>query len=149
MISRGEVRFNCCESVIKRIDEAHRLPGFNASVMRIASNFGGGVAGWGGVCGAVSGAAMALGLVYGTSGDEEEKEFSEKRKQMRTLTQELMEAFEEDWGHFNCYGLLGCNTRTPEGKAKYDELKAKGLLHCDEYVRWAERKSLELMNLKQ
>jgi C_GCAxxG_C_C family probable redox protein len=90
MISRGEVRFNCCESTLMRIDEAHRLPGFDVNVMRIASNFGGGVAGWGGVCGAVSGAAIALGLVYGTSGYEAEKEFSEKRRRMRALTQELM-----------------------------------------------------------
>jgi C_GCAxxG_C_C family probable redox protein len=149
MISRGEVRFNCCESTLMRIDEAHRLPGFGVNVMRITSNFGGGVAGWGDVCGAVSGAAMALGLVYGTSGDEAEKEFSEKRKRMRTLTHELMKAFEEDWGHINCHDLLGCNRRAPEGKAKYDEMKAKGLLHCDEYVQWAERKALELMNIKQ
>jgi len=149
MISRGEVRFNCCESTLMRIDEAHRLPGFGVNVMRIASNFGGGVAGWGDVCGAVSGAAMALGLVYGTSGDEAEKEFSEKRKQIRTLTQELMKAFEEEWSHVDCYGLLECNTRIPEGKAKYDEMKAKGLLHCDEYVQWAERKALELMSIKQ
>jgi C_GCAxxG_C_C family probable redox protein len=149
MISRGEVRFNCCESVLMRIDESHRLPGFDVNVIRIASNFGGGVAGWGGVCGAVSGAVMALGLVYGTSGDEVEREFSEKRKRMRALTQELMKAFEEEWGHINCYGLLGCNTRTPEGKAKYDEMKAKGLLHCDEYVKWAGRKALELMSIKQ
>jgi C_GCAxxG_C_C family probable redox protein len=149
MISRGEVRFNCCESTLMRIDEAHRLPGFGVNVIRIASNFGGGVAGWGGVCGAVSGAVMALGLVYGTSGYEAEREFSEKRKRLRALTQELMNAFEEEWGHINCYDLLGCNTRTPEGKAKYDEMKAKGLLHCDEYVKWAERKALELMSIKQ
>jgi C_GCAxxG_C_C family probable redox protein len=149
MISKGRARFNCCESVLKRIDEARRLQGINPSVMRIASNFGGGVAGWGSICGAVSGAAMALGLVYGTSGDEAEDEFNEKRTKMRALTQELMRAFEGEWGHIDCYGLLGFSTRTPEGKARYDELKAKGLLHCDEYVRWAERKSLELMNVGQ
>jgi len=149
MISRGGARFNCCESVLKRIDEACRLQGINPSVMRIASNFGGGVAGWGSICGAVSGAAMALGLVYGTSGDEAGDEFTEKRTKMRALTQELMKAFEGEWGHIDCYGLLGFNTRTPEGKARYDKLKAEGLLHCDEYVRWAAGKSLELMNVGQ
>jgi len=149
MISRGEVRFNCCESTLMRIDGAHRLLGLDVNVMRIASNFGGGLAGWGDVCGAVSGAAMALGLVYGTSGNESEKEFSEKRKRMRMLTQELMKAFEEEWKHVNCYDLLGCKTRTPEGKTKYDEIKAKGLLHCDEYVQWAEKKVLELISINQ
>ena len=143
------MRFNCAESVLKRINEAQSLRGFNPSVMRIASNFGGGVAGWGCICGAVSGAAMSLGLVNGTSGDEAEDEFTEKRTEMRALTQELMRAFEDEWGYIDCRDLLGFTTGTPEGKARYDELKAEGLLHCDEYIRWAERKTLELMNSKQ
>jgi C_GCAxxG_C_C family probable redox protein len=113
--------------------------------MRIASNFGGGVAGWGTACGAVTGAAMSIGLLMGTNGTESLEEFEEKREKMRNLSQEFNQAFEEKWGHVNCYDLLGVNTRTPEGKAKYEEMKARGETKCGEYVEWAAEKVLELL----
>jgi len=47
--------------------------------MRIASAFGGEISSSGSVCGTVSGAAMALGLIYGTNGDETADIFSDKR----------------------------------------------------------------------
>jgi C_GCAxxG_C_C family probable redox protein len=145
MIEKDGLRFNCCESVIIRINEKHPLPGFGSDVMRIASNFGGGVAGWGSACGAVTGAVMAFGLIMGTEGDENPDDFKVKRDRMRALTQVFMKAFEEKWGNVGCYGLLGVNTRTPEGKARYDEMKARGETHCDEYVKWAADKVLTIL----
>jgi C_GCAxxG_C_C family probable redox protein len=145
MIEKDGLRFNCCESVIIRINEKHPLPGFGSDVMRIASNFGGGVAGWGSACGAVTGAVMAFGLIMGTEGDENPDDFKVKRDRMRALTQVFMKAFEEKWGNVGCYGLLGVNTRTPEGKARYDEMKARGETHCDEYVKWAADKLLTIL----
>jgi len=145
MIERGGVRFNCCESTLIRVDEVRPLPGFGPAVMRLASNFGGGVAGWGSVCGAVSGAAMAIGLAVGTEGDENPDEFKAARDRMRALTQAFNRAFEERWGRVDCYGLLGVNTRTPEGKARYEEMKARGETHCDEYVRWAAEKVTSIL----
>ena len=68
MITRGGIKFNCCESVLIRVDDARPLPGFDTDVMRLASNFGGGGAGWGSLCGAVSGSVMAVGLLLGTEG---------------------------------------------------------------------------------
>jgi len=145
MITREDIKFNCCESTLIRVDKKHALPGFDLPVMRIASNFGGGVAGWGTACGAVTGAAMSIGLLMGTDGTESLEEFEEKREKMRSLTQEFNQAFEEKWGHVNCYDLLGVNTRTPEGKAKYEEMKARGETQCGEYVEWAAEKVLELL----
>lgn len=145
MIERGGIRFNCCESTLMRLDEMHLLPGFGQAVMRIASNFGGGVAGWGSACGAVTGAAMAFGLVMGTEGDENPVEFQAARDRMRAQTQVFNKAFEEKWGHVDCYGLLGVNTRTPEGKARYEEMKARGETHCEEYVRWAAEKTASIL----
>jgi C_GCAxxG_C_C family probable redox protein len=145
MIEKDGLRFNCCESVIIRINEKHPLPGFGSDVMRIASNFGGGVAGWGSACGAVTGAVMAFGLIMGTEGDENPDDFKVKRDRMRALTQVFMKAFEEKWGNVGCYGLLGVNTRTPEGKARYDEMKARGETHCDEYVKWAADKLFTIL----
>jgi C_GCAxxG_C_C family probable redox protein len=146
MIVKGELRFNCCESVVMMVHEKHPLPGFDDSVMRIASNFGGGVAGWGEICGALSGAAMAIGLTYGTDGRESLKAFDEKKAKERKITQDLLRDFSAKWGHVDCGGLLGCPNCDPEKRMKrYDELKAKGQNHCDEYVEWAAAKTLELI----
>jgi C_GCAxxG_C_C family probable redox protein len=145
MITRGEIKFNCCESTIIRIDEAKPLPGFDTDVMRLASNFGGGGAGWGSLCGAVSGSVMAVGLLLGTEGTESPEEFQSKRERMREITQEIMQEFESRWGHVNCYDLLGVNTRTPEGKQRYEEMKERGETHCAEYVEWAAENVLEVL----
>jgi C_GCAxxG_C_C family probable redox protein len=145
MITREDKKFNCCESVLIRVDKKNPLPGFGAPVMRIASNFGGGVAGWGSACGAVTGAAMAIGLIMGTDGTESPEEYEENREKMRALTQKFNQAFEEKWGYINCYDLLGVNTRTPEGKARYEEMKDRGETECSNYVEWAAEKVLELV----
>ncbi|MDP2900495.1 MAG: C-GCAxxG-C-C family protein [Candidatus Bathyarchaeota archaeon] len=146
MITRGEIRFNCCESVLMLVNEKHPLPGFDVSTLRIASNFGGGIAGWGEICGAVSGAAMAIGLAYGTDGDEKKTTFDDLRGRERKITQEFIESFEERWGHLGCCALLGCKDCTPEARAKHaEELKARGENHCDEYVDWAAEKTLDIV----
>jgi C_GCAxxG_C_C family probable redox protein len=66
--------------------------------MRIASLFSGGVGGWQSVCGAVSGACMALGLLKGTNGNEDLDAFTEMRQDSRDACQEFMRAFELDGG---------------------------------------------------
>ena len=148
MIERDGKRFNCCESTIIKVNEAHLLKGFGTGVMRAASNMGGGGAGWGSMCGAVSGAVMAIGLAMGTDGTEPSEEFDSVRKTMRTYTQEFQKEFEEKWGHINCFDLLGADTRTLEGKAKLAENKAKGIYFCDDYVQWAAERVLALLEEK-
>ena len=148
MIERERKRFNCCESTIMKVNEKYPLKGFDKGVMRAASNMGGGGAGWGSMCGAVTGAAMSFGLALGTDGSESPEEFTAIRERMRSYTQEFMKAFEEKWGYINCFDLLGVDTRTPEGKVKHEENKAKGLYFCEDYVRWASEKSLEIFNKK-
>jgi len=146
MISKGDLRFNCCESVLIRIDRESPLPDFDADVMRIASAFGGGVSGWGSVCGAASGAALALGLIYGTDGDEHPDEFQGKRDRLRDKTQRFLRDFEEEFGSVNCMNLLGVDRRTEEGRKRYDELKSQGVFRCSEYVKWAADKALEMLD---
>ena len=148
MIERDGIRFNCCESTIIKVNEQHPLKGFGVGVIRAASNMGGGGAGWGSMCGAVSGAVMAFGLAMGTEGNETPEEFTANRKEMREYTQEFLKAFEEKWGHINCFDLLGVDTRTPEGKAKLAENKANGIYFCDDYVQWATDKVLALLKKK-
>ncbi len=146
MIERGALRFNCCESVLIRINKECMLPGFGPVIMAATSNLGGGVAGWGSACGAVTGAVIAFGLAIGTKGDETPEKFKAKRYQMRDTTQIFLKEFNEKWGHVDCKGLLGVDRRTEEGKAKYDKLKANGQVHCEEYVEWSANKAIELLN---
>jgi C_GCAxxG_C_C family probable redox protein len=148
MIEQDGKRFNCCESVIMKVDEKHPLDGFGRGVMRATSNMGGGGAGWGSACGAVTGGVMAFGLAMGTNGDESPEEFTATRDKMREYTQEFLKAFEERWGHINCFDLLGVDTRTLEGKAKHEENKSKGLYYCEDFVQWAAEKVLEIFEEK-
>ena len=146
MIYRGELRFNCCESALIMINDKHPLPGFNKDVLRVASNFGGGVAGWGDVCGAAAGVAIAIGLIYGTEGTESLKVYEDMRAREKQITQRFLQAFREKWGYVTCRGLLGCEGCSPDERFKrYTELKERGLTHCDEYVEWSAKKALEII----
>lgn len=146
MIVKNGLRFNCCESVMIIVNGKRPLPGFNDSTMRIASNLGGGVAGWGDVCGALLGGVMSIGLLYGTEGDESPKGFDEKRLRERKITLELIEEFQARWEEVSCRDLLGCPGCTPEERAKRgEELRARGESHCDEYVDWTAVKTLEMI----
>lgn len=146
MISKGGLKFNCCESVLLIIDETNPLPGFNHKIMRIASNFGGGVGGWGSICGAVSGSSMALGLLYGTEGTESPDEFESKRERMRAIAQEFMKEFEAEFSSVNCMDLLKVDRRTEEGKRLYEEMKERGETHCEEYVEWSANRILKMID---
>jgi len=146
MISKGELRFNCVESVLLRIDEKVPLPDFGNDTMRIASLFGGGVGGWQSVCGAVSGACMALGLLKGTNGNEDLDAFTEMRQDARDACQEFMRAFEARWGAVNCLDLLGVDFRTEEGREVYEGMKERGETNCGEYVVSAAEMMIEILS---
>jgi C_GCAxxG_C_C family probable redox protein len=148
MIEKDGKRFNCCESVTIKVHEKHPLNGFGVGVMRAISNMGGGGAGWGSICGAVSGGVMAFGLAMGTEGNESPDEFTAIRDKMRTHTQEFLKAFEDKWGYINCFELLGADTRTLEGKAKHEANKAKGIYYCEDFVQWVADKVLEVFEEK-
>ena len=68
MEEKNELSFNCAESTMIGIDRDSLLEGFSNSCMRMASILGGGISGFGEVCGAVSGAVLSLGLILGTNG---------------------------------------------------------------------------------
>jgi C_GCAxxG_C_C family probable redox protein len=146
MIVRDGKRFNCCESALMMIDEGHSLPGFESNIMKAASSLGGGVGGWGSACGAATGVVIALGLVHGTDGRENPEVFQERRIHLRELSQVFLKEFEDAFGSLNCMNLLGVDRRTEEGKARYEALKAQGLLKCDEYVDWAAKRGLEILS---
>ena len=81
----------------------------NEIIPRIATAFGGGIGGRGEVCGAVTGAIMALGLKYGR------EEPSQPNQQVYALAREFCQRFEEETGSLSCRDLTGMDLSTPEG----------------------------------
>jgi C_GCAxxG_C_C family probable redox protein len=143
--------FNCCESVLTMVDEVHSLPGFESNIMKAASTFGGGVGGWGGACGATSGAVMALGLVYGYDGEESLKEFQDKKDHAKEVSRSFMKEFEEVFGSVNCSDLwFGLYPWTEESEARYNKMKAQGFpgRKCDDFIDWSVKRVLETIGAR-
>jgi len=136
--------YNCAESVIIRVNRESPLPGFDASCMRISSVLGGGISGFGEVCGAISGAVISLGLILGTNGDEAVDDFKSKRTHARSVVKDFLQEFTDCWGSAQCRYLIEMDegkrmqvgTLRPEGPPKN---------LCNEYVNWSTRKMHELL----
>lgn len=104
-------------------------------IPRIATGFCGGLAHTGGMCGAVSGGIMAIGLSLGRSSPADEKDLCYRA--VRTF----MDRFNRQFGAVNCQVLTGVHLGTPEGQAEFE---TKGLIkQCTNYVGEATRLVLE------
>jgi C_GCAxxG_C_C family probable redox protein len=87
-------------------------------IPRVATAFGGGMGGLGSVCGAVTGALMAIGLVHGR------EEPWQSRDQAYALAQQVYRGFQEEMGSVFCRELTGIDLTTPEG---HNELLSSGV----------------------
>ena len=101
--------FSCSQSVFAAYAEQYGLPVEMA--LRVSSAFGGGMGRQGEVCGAASGALMALGLAHGAT-QAADKETKEKTY---GLTARFLQEFARQNGAIRCPELLGCRIDTPEG----------------------------------
>jgi C_GCAxxG_C_C family probable redox protein len=98
--------FNCAQSVLAAY--AARLGLDESTALKLASPFGGGIARRGQVCGAVSGALLALGLARGN--DQPAGKLATYQ-----LSGEFLQRFEAAHGSLLCRDLLQCDISTPEG----------------------------------
>ena len=98
--------FNCSQSVFSAF--AGQFGMDRQTALKLASPFGGGVARRGEVCGAVSGALMALGLARGAKAPAGKEE-------IYRLSQEFMRLFEEKHKSVLCRELIDCDLSTPAG----------------------------------
>lgn len=85
----------------------------------IASGFCGGMSRTAGLCGALVGGVMALGILYGRKSSEDSP------KKIYALSERLVRDFEERLGSRNCSDILGCDISTREGEAVF---KANNLM---------------------
>jgi len=99
------------------------------TALKVSGAFGGGVGRTGEVCGAVSGALMALGLKHAsTSSSEEEKQ------KIYTVARKFMSRFKDRNGTITCRELLKCDISTPEGLKYAREQKIIATL-CPNFIR--------------
>ncbi len=114
--------FNCCQSVVAAFSDLTGLS--EQACFDIGGGFGAG-AGTGELCGAITGAVMALGLL--TPVDAADPVGSKKRTV--TLSKELQKRFSEKFGALRCQELLK-NKFTPDDTTP--AARDMGLIgHCD------------------
>jgi len=102
-----ENEFGCAETTYIVLKRAFDLPDADDSSAAMALN--GGVAYGGGVCGAISGAALAVGQLAGRG----IADHNEAKTAARELVKDLMDRFEAEFGSTTCRGLLGLDLRKP------------------------------------
>jgi C_GCAxxG_C_C family probable redox protein len=101
--------FNCSQAVCAA--HASSLGLSRDMALKIAAGFGGGMGGHGEVCGAVTGAIMAVGLKTGSV----EATDAAAKKNTYALTRQLIDQFTERHGSILCRELLGCDLSQPAG----------------------------------
>jgi C_GCAxxG_C_C family probable redox protein len=103
---------------------------------RIATGFCSGMARTGGMCGAVSGGIMAIGLLKGRNSPEEPVD------PCYEAVREFLQRFSAQFNALSCFELTGVHLGTPEGQA---EFKAKSIVtDCTNFVGEAARLVVEI-----
>jgi len=107
--------FNCTQSIIKAY--ASEVGMKEEDAVRMASALGGGVGRNGHICGAVSGAALIIGMKFGTTdpANFQAKEIAYNK------TNELLEKFREENKSILCKELIPYDMKNPEELKKARE----------------------------
>jgi C_GCAxxG_C_C family probable redox protein len=112
---------------------------------RLATGLGAGMSRKQTLCGAMSGAAMSCGLIFGRrrhSSREDRKELKEETyKAVQTVTRH----FEEKFGSLECRTLTGCDFSSPEGNQAFTDGKILDRV-CLPAVRFAVEAAYSVLN---
>jgi len=121
---------NCAESTSKAVADHFNLG--NCAFPRAATAFGGGIARTGGMCGAVSGTLMGIGLLYGRDEGGDHHRLDEVYAMVRHFTDEFTRRF----GSTVCHELLKCDIGTNRGRIEAKKCKLFER-QCPDYVTGA------------
>lgn len=104
----GPDHLHCSQAMVRF---ALLMLGHDPGLTTVGRYLGGGVAGMGEACGAITGAALALGLrdLHVPGGAPEEEPATSES------LQELVREFEREFGARRCRDLTGLDLSTPEG----------------------------------
>lgn len=106
---------NCAQSVIGVYAEQYNLD--KNSLYKLASAFGGGMGHTNGVCGAISGGLMVLGLKHNSEQFDKDTTYAQ--------TRHLMDEFIKRNGTRDCEKLIGVDLMTEEGKKEFKSKEIK------------------------
>ncbi len=122
--------FSCSQAILATYGEGLGLAPDTA--LKLADGFGGGIAGTGLTCGAVTAAVMVIGLKYGRTSVTD----TEAKAKTVKLVRDFLKEFKSRRGSTVCEELLGSRIDTPE---KRQIVSDKGLFAtvCPEAVRGA------------
>lgn len=98
-------------------------------LLGLATPFCGGMSRTSGLCGAVAGGVMGIGIALGRSGPDDPVAPSYE------ATQHFVTQFEAEFGSRDCTDLTGCDLSTPEGQATFREGNLRE--RCSVFVRRA------------
>lgn len=102
--------YMCSQAVFAAFSEQYGVT--EKQALQIGGCFGGGMT-KGEVCGACTGALMALGLRYG----QFDLNDTESRKEENAKAAAFLDEFKNRKGSYICRELLGCDVLTEEGRA--------------------------------
>ena len=105
--------FNCAQSVAAAFQDKLSLS--EEELLKAACPFGSGMGRLQQVCGAVSGAFLVIGLLYGKAS----KEDNDAREKTYALIRQFHESFTQIHKTTYCCDLIGCNLQTEEGQSHY------------------------------
>ena len=122
-------RYYCSQAVLAAF--ADELGMTKEQALKVGACFGGGMC-KAEVCGACTGALMALGLKYGMYRDGD----LDSKQRANSYTVRFLDEFSRLNGSYICRELLGCDISTDEGKAY---ARAKGLfaMECPKMIESA------------
>ena len=127
--------FFCAESVLLAIAESKNIQ--SDLIPRIATGFCGGLSRTGGICGAVSGAIMAINLIFGRNSPKESAEAN------YAAVKKLLATFEDEFASTNCMTLIGCDLDTREGQKFFK--KHKLIEQCKVFSKEATRIAVSII----
>lgn len=139
-LSLFDNKFNCAQSVLTSFTEDLGLA--EDELLRVSSAFGGGIARQQFTCGAVTGAAMVLGLKFGKGLNDSD----EKKQLTYDKTLKLFDEFTQLNGSTDCRKLL--NNLDMRDEKEHAEIEAQNLFHthCRRYVADAVKITEQIIN---
>lgn len=127
--------FYCAESVLLAVTEHAGI--HSPLIPKISTGFCGGISRTKGICGAVSGGVMALGIIFGRANADMTVDNTYWK------VQELLTRFENQYGTNNCFDLTGCDFNVQVDRQRWKE---SGMARkCEEFTGAAARMVTEII----
>ncbi len=110
-VIRHRSGFSCAQAILATYGPELGMD--RETALKVAGGFGGGMGRMAGTCGAVTGAFMVIGLLYGMT-----KEDDQKQKEISyEVVRRFAEKFRQRNASLDCRELMGVDVSRPEGLA--------------------------------